>query len=161
MDGARDQLLTCSRFPGDQNSGVRRRHLCHASQNALQSGRLPHDLLEHRRLIDFFPQCDVLFVKLVLQLLDFPESALKIAFGLLTIGDVGRNAVNAARAAGLVQRENTPIVNPTRSAIGPQDAILNVVKTTTLARHPPRKVAADAFPILGINGLLPKMGISI
>ncbi len=60
MDRARNKFLACSGFAGDENTGVSRSDLGHEGKYPLQRGRSSDDLIEQRRLIDFFAQSDVL-----------------------------------------------------------------------------------------------------
>ena len=60
VDGASDKFLARPGFSGDQNGGVRGSDLGYARKQRLQRGRSSDDLLEHRGLIDFFSQSNVL-----------------------------------------------------------------------------------------------------
>jgi hypothetical protein len=59
VDRARHEFFAGSRFPVDEHRRVAGRDLRHASQNFLQRGRRSDNLLEHRRLVDFFSKSDV------------------------------------------------------------------------------------------------------
>jgi hypothetical protein len=56
MDRARNNFLACSGFAGDENAGVSRSDFGHEGKYPLQRGRSSDDLIEQRRLIDFFAQ---------------------------------------------------------------------------------------------------------
>src|SRR5580704_11166313 len=66
-------------------------------EDSPQRFRGSHDLLKHRRLVDFFLECDVLFVKPILEILDLPKRLLGLSdihyrsdeLGLATLADNG------------------------------------------------------------------------
>src|SRR6266478_3841877 len=81
VDGTGDQFLTRTRLTGNQNCRIGRRYLCYISKYCLQRRRGPDDLLEHRCVIDFFAQSNVL--------------VLDSLFSLLAIFDIGRRDIPA------------------------------------------------------------------
>jgi hypothetical protein len=80
VNGAGNQLLARSGFAGNQNAGVGASDLGYARKHGLQDGRSSDDLLEHRCLIDFFAQRNVLVLELILQSLNFFERLRKCRF---------------------------------------------------------------------------------
>ena len=60
MDRARDQLLTGTRLPGDQDRGVGARHPSHFFERLEERWAGPHDLLEIVDRLDLFLQVEVL-----------------------------------------------------------------------------------------------------
>src|ERR1700730_7695996 len=161
MNGARNELLSGARFTGDKNGRIRGRDLGHTRKHGLQRRRLAHDLLKHRCLIDFLFQCDVLFVKPVLQVLYFVKGLLKIALRALAVSNVRPYAANAIGLALFIQGQYSAFVNPADGAIWLSDTVLNIVVAVTFARDPVPEYPGDAISILRVNGLRPKTGISV
>ena len=75
VDRTSDQFFARPGFAGDQNSGVGGSDLGYTREHRSQGRRSADDLLEHRCLIDFFAQRDVL--------------VLESLFSLLAILDIG------------------------------------------------------------------------
>ena len=107
VNSARNELLAGAGFPGNENRRIRRCDLGHTRKDGLQRGRLADDLLKHRGLIDFFPQRNVLFVKLILQFFDFVKSALKVVFRPLAVRDI---RPDAAHSLGLTGQEKFDVI---------------------------------------------------
>src|ERR1700733_203896 len=60
VNGAGNQFLARTGFTGNQDARVSPGDFGYTGEHPLQSGRSSDDLLEHRCLIDFFPQRNVL-----------------------------------------------------------------------------------------------------
>ncbi len=98
MNGAGNQFLARASLPGDQNAGVGRSHLGYPGKHRLQGRRNSHDLLEHRCLVEFFTQRNVLVL----------ESFLS----LLALLDIGRRGIPTCEAALFIPNRIKPEKKP-------------------------------------------------
>ena len=73
VDRASDELLACAGFPLNQRSGVGRRDGLHLLQDALQRCALPDDLLEVVLGADLVFEVELLFGKLLLEVVDLSK----------------------------------------------------------------------------------------
>src|SRR6266851_595269 len=92
MDGAGHKFLTRSGFACDENRGVGGSDLGYTRKYCLQCGRSSDDVLEHRYLIDFFAQSNVLFIELIFQGLDFLEGLFQSVPGVPLFRNVDNGA---------------------------------------------------------------------
>ncbi len=105
VNGARNQFLSRPGLAGDQSAGVGRSYLGYARKYRLQCARRSDNLLEHRCLIDFFAQRDILVLQYLLS--------------LLAILDIGRRGIPACEASLLISQrvmaEKKPAILPVPS----------------------------------------------
>src|ERR1700733_239341 len=104
MNGARHKFLAGTGFAGDQNAGIGWRDLGDAREHVSEWCRSSDDLLEHRRLVDFFAQRNIFFLEPLL--------------GPLAVIDIGPRGIPPRDAPLLVRYRDQAIVEP---------AILSVV----------------------------------
>src|SRR5258707_6155470 len=89
MDGSRNQVLPRDGIASDQNAGVGRSDLRYPRKHRLEGQGSAHDSLEHRCLIDFLAQRNVL--------------VLESLFSLLAILDIGRRCVPTFETSLFIQ----------------------------------------------------------
>src|SRR5258707_1554596 len=105
VNGARNQFLARPGLAGDQNAGVGRSYLGYARKYRLQYAGRSDNLLEHRCLIDFFAQRDILVLQYLLS--------------LLAIFDINRRSIPTGDASLLISQrlmaQKKPAILPVSS----------------------------------------------
>src|SRR5258707_9362937 len=127
VNGAGNKFLARPGFSGDQNGGVCGSNLGYTRKHRLQGGRRSDDLLEHRCLIDFFTQSDVLM--------------LESLFSLLAILDIGRRGIPTCEAPLFIQNRIKAEKKPAILPVSPPSPRFELVRGSasefarTFARH--------------------------
>src|SRR5689334_21062891 len=93
--------------------------------------------------------------------LNLLERILERVLGLLGCRNVRRYTADFDRSAVFVAREHSPFVNPADCAVGPDDAIFDVVIIDFRAGNPFRERAYHAIAIFRVNSFGPQARIAV
>src|SRR5262249_32571164 len=128
---------------GHEHGGVGSRHLRYAVEDALEGGRRPDDLLEHRGSIDLVPEDEVLRQE---PILESPE----LRLGPLSVFDVGEEDVPAGDLAARIAQRKPANLKPAVNAVESPDPRVEIVGLAR--RDRPGEELGDMREIVDVNG---------
>src|ERR687891_2267549 len=122
MNGTRNEFLSRSCFTQNENCGIRWGYFGHLQQYLAQRFRRSDNLLEHRRVSDFFAQRNVFVSHPV--------------FGSLAIVDVGSRCIPTHEASLFVAERVVSDEEPTILPILPQRSLFDFKRETACKGRP-------------------------